>query len=102
MIEPTDHMIYAYAGEPEITATDAHHIRHGLTAVLNLPEVRQLVLTARPVEFREGPDDVTVHVGNVRVLQISKKHPHGAEVNDAIVDVLEALGIQPRRVEAER
>lgn len=34
MIELTDEMIYAFAGEPEITATDAHAIRVGLAAVL--------------------------------------------------------------------
>jgi hypothetical protein len=34
VIEPTDEMIYAFAGEPEITATDAHAIRVGLAAVL--------------------------------------------------------------------
>lgn len=30
----TDHMIYAYAGEPEITGTDAHCIQQGLERVL--------------------------------------------------------------------
>lgn len=38
MIEPTDEMIYAFAGEPEITATDAHAIRVGLAAVLAIVE----------------------------------------------------------------
>lgn len=38
MIEPTDEMIYAFAGEPEITATDAHAIRVGLAAVIPLVE----------------------------------------------------------------
>jgi hypothetical protein len=38
MIEITDQLIYAFAGEPEITATDAHAIRVGLTAVLALVE----------------------------------------------------------------
>ena len=33
-IEITDQMVYAFAGEPEITATDAHAIRVGLEAVL--------------------------------------------------------------------
>lgn len=37
-IKVTDEMIYAFAGEPEITATDAHAIRVGLTAVLPLAE----------------------------------------------------------------
>lgn len=37
-IEVTDRMIYAFAGEPEITATDAHAIRVGLTAVLAIVE----------------------------------------------------------------
>lgn len=35
-IPVTDQMIYAFAGEPEITATDAHTIRVGLVAVLEL------------------------------------------------------------------
>ena len=30
-----DYLIYAYAGEPEITATDAHVIADGLARVLN-------------------------------------------------------------------
>ena len=38
MIEVTDEMIWAFAGDPEITATDAHAIRVGLTAVLALVE----------------------------------------------------------------
>lgn len=38
MIDPTDQMIYAFAGEPEITATDAHAIRVGLAAVLAIVE----------------------------------------------------------------
>lgn len=38
MIEVTDEMIYAFAGEPEITATDAHAIGVGLTAVLAIVE----------------------------------------------------------------
>ncbi len=33
-IEVTDEMIYAFAGEPEITATDAHAIEVGLKSVL--------------------------------------------------------------------
>lgn len=37
-IEVTDQMIYAFAGEPEITATDAHAIRVGLAAVLAIVE----------------------------------------------------------------
>lgn len=38
MIEPTDEMIYAFSGEPEITGADAHYIRTGLTAVLAIVE----------------------------------------------------------------
>jgi hypothetical protein len=37
-IEVTDEMIYAFAGEPEITATDAHAIEAGLTAALAIVE----------------------------------------------------------------
>lgn len=37
-IEVTDEMIYAFVGEPEITATDAHAIRTGLAAVLAIVE----------------------------------------------------------------
>jgi hypothetical protein len=40
-IEVTDQMIYAFAGEPEVTATDAHAIRVGLAAVLALAEQNQ-------------------------------------------------------------
>lgn len=35
-MEVTDRMIYAFAGEPEITATDAHAIKVGLEAVLKV------------------------------------------------------------------
>lgn len=38
MLEPTDEMIYAFVGEPEITATDAHAIQVGLAAVLAIVE----------------------------------------------------------------
>jgi hypothetical protein len=38
VIEVTDEMIYAFAGEPEITATDAHAISVGLAAVLAIIE----------------------------------------------------------------
>jgi hypothetical protein len=38
VIEVTDEMVYAYAGEPEITGTDAHAIRVGLAAVLAIVE----------------------------------------------------------------
>jgi hypothetical protein len=37
-IEVTDLMVYAFAGEPEITATDAHAIKAGLTAMLAMVE----------------------------------------------------------------
>lgn len=47
MIEVTDEMIYAFAGEPEITATDAHAIRVGLAAVLALVERDRAAALAR-------------------------------------------------------
>jgi hypothetical protein len=34
----TDQMIYAFAGDPEITVTDAHAIKVGLQAALDLLE----------------------------------------------------------------
>jgi hypothetical protein len=34
----TDEMVYAFAGEPEITATDAHAIKVGLAKVLAIVE----------------------------------------------------------------
>jgi len=45
-IEITDQMIYAFAGEPEITASDAHAIEVGLTAVFALVE-RNYVLRSK-------------------------------------------------------
>jgi hypothetical protein len=50
VIEPTDEMIYAFAGEPEITATDAHAIRVGLAAVLAIVERDQPFAKAGPDE----------------------------------------------------
>lgn len=41
-MEISDRMIYAFAGEPEITATDAHCIKIGLEKVLALPEVQEM------------------------------------------------------------
>jgi hypothetical protein len=39
-MKPTEKMIYAFAGEPEITRTDAHAIEVGLTAALkDVPDV---------------------------------------------------------------
>jgi hypothetical protein len=38
VIEVTDEMIYAFAGESEITATDAYAIKAGLKAVLAIVE----------------------------------------------------------------
>jgi len=35
-VKVTEQMIYAFAGEPEITATDAHAIEAGLQRVLDL------------------------------------------------------------------
>lgn len=52
MIEPTDEMIYAFAGEPEITATDAHAIRVGLAAVLAIVERDFLTGCRATVETR--------------------------------------------------
>lgn len=43
----TDHMIYTFAGESEITATDAHAIGVGLQAVLDMPEMQALERFAR-------------------------------------------------------
>jgi hypothetical protein len=47
VIEPTDEMIYAFAGEPEITATDAHAIRVGLAAVLAIVEREHVIETSK-------------------------------------------------------
>jgi hypothetical protein len=38
VIEVTDEMVYAFAAEPEITATDAHAISVGLAAVFAIVE----------------------------------------------------------------
>ncbi|GAA2696394.1 hypothetical protein [Actinoplanes palleronii] len=59
MIEPTDEMIYAFAGEPEITATDAHAIRVGLAAALGtIADDVRLVLNRHnmPVHIALSPD----------------------------------------------
>lgn len=58
MIEPTDEMVYAFAGEPEITATDAHYIRHGLAAVLAIVERDNTIRPRRTAELKiQGPGD---------------------------------------------
>lgn len=55
MIEPTDEMIYAFAGEPEITATDAHAITAGLAAVLAIVERDYRVAPRRKPSWRDVP-----------------------------------------------
>jgi hypothetical protein len=52
--EPTDEMIYAFAGEPEITATDAHAIRVGLAAVLAIVERDQAAQRRRLADALEA------------------------------------------------
>ncbi len=54
MIEPTDEMVYAFAGEPEITGTDAHAISVGLAAVLAIVE-RDWNMQPRPDGSRLPP-----------------------------------------------
>lgn len=49
----TEHMILQFAGEPEITATDAHYIEQGLTRALKaIPEV---LLAERVEELEKYP-----------------------------------------------
>lgn len=48
-MKPTQQMIYAFAGEPEITATDAHAIEAGLAAALkDVPDVVPYTFTGFP------------------------------------------------------
>lgn len=55
-MKPTERMILQFAGEPEITATEAHHIEQGLTRALkDVPE-------ADPFRFAGYPDrEVFLH-----------------------------------------
>jgi hypothetical protein len=57
VIEPTDEMIYAFVGEPEITATDAHAIRIGLAAVLAIVE-RDFSLRPATCDQRHPTEDL--------------------------------------------
>jgi hypothetical protein len=76
MIEITDRMIYAFAGEPEITATDAHAIKVGLAAALAIVERDYRAL----LEDLADPDPCQYdHHGYCQAhgwLQIEPRCPH--------------------------
>lgn len=79
MIEVTDEMIYAFAGEPEITGTDAHCIRHGLTAVLAVVEREQKALMKREWNaLQQCPSDSPTD-GVTPTLHCERETGHGGE-----------------------
>lgn len=72
----TDHMIYQFAGEPEVTATDAHAIRSGLERALkSVPDVE-------PFTFAGYPDNpVYIHPTCGTVVDVS---PAGKDMRAAV------------------
>lgn len=82
-IEITDEMIYAFAGEPEITATDAHAIRTGLAAALALVAPRHC----------EGLDE-----GDWPEADCGNHTPHPAHERDSLRELNATLVAEVNRL----
>lgn len=70
------------------------HLRIGIAAVLSAPGARSVVLANTKVTFEEGREWVWVYVGEQRVTRVRAADE---QTVNALVDVLEALGVRAER-----
>jgi hypothetical protein len=91
MVHVTDEMIYAFAGEPEITATDAHAIEVGLRAVFAIVESK--IKLAASLNAEERSDLLLFEAQADSFLSGRKRGDRTALIAAFMVDhVLEVLG----------